>query len=60
VAFLAYIPEGRISPGGKDYRLCGLFLSGREYDALRRWQVLLGRGNCNHNEEGRQEQQANE
>src|SRR6266481_4796473 len=44
IAWLACIPKGRVAPGGKDHRLRGLFQSGSEYDAPRRWQVLFGEG----------------
>src|SRR5260370_32741148 len=60
VACLARIPEGRIPPCGKDHWLRGLFLSGREYDAPRRWQGLLGRNDCRPSQDGDERHRANE
>jgi hypothetical protein len=60
VARLARIPESCILAGGKDHWLRGLFLSGREYDAPRRWQIFLGRGNSSRNKNGNQGQRSHE
>jgi hypothetical protein len=60
IACIARIPEGCISASGKDHWLRGLFLAGREYDAPRRWQIFLGRGDSSPNKNGNQGHRSHE